>query len=176
MKKLLFISLLFLISAHYINAQLICDAGNDTILCYYDTTMQLTLGGQPTASGGSGNYTYTWEAFFSIGTLTWTASDALNDTTIANPILENAFPDSGIYFLTVVDDSGNTCSDSVIVAISDIISDLSAYTYWFQPGDSLQICGGLFSNIAPVTPEWYPNEYIKDTTVYCTYVYPEEDI
>ncbi len=48
------------------------DAGTDRTICEGDMT---TLGGSPSASGGSGNFTYLWMPSF-----------GLNDATIANPI------------------------------------------------------------------------------------------
>jgi len=172
MKRAIFIFLIGL--AFGVNGQiLLCDAGKDTVLCFYDSTVLINLGGSPSANGGSGNYIYKWEASFSIGQFHWTASDALNDTTISNPILINAFPDSGVYYLTVVDDSGIVCRDSIAVTLSQIVSDFSAYTIYIQPGDTVDICGGLFGNIFPIVPEWTPNYNIINPNAFCTKVFPD---
>ena len=161
---------------------LTCNAGNDTILCDFITgTDTYQLGGIVTASGGGGNYFYEWnfkyfhtyqgDTLFSLF-----GSSSLNDTSISNPILDTFATDSMLFILTVTDDSGNTCKDSVLIRYSDIISDFSSYTYYFEEAsddDSIQICGGLSSNIGPVSVFWSPNIEISDTSAYCPFVSPD---
>lgn len=76
------------------------DAGNSLSIC---PGQSATLGGSPTASGGSGNYTYTW--FPATG---------LNDASIANPIATPAT--STTYTLTV--DAGENCSSTATVNVN----------------------------------------------------------
>lgn len=68
------------------------NAGNDTLLCNNHVIM---LGGNPTASGGSGNYFYQWSP-----------AQYLDNSTSSNPLCS---PESTTtYLLTVTD--GNGCS------------------------------------------------------------------
>lgn len=81
---------------------LIADAGNDAGLC--DSSCYI-IGGAPTASGGSGSYTYSWSP-----------SSYLNNTNTANP---KACPPIGIsvtYTVTVTDNvSGCQATDQITV-------------------------------------------------------------
>jgi gliding motility-associated-like protein len=81
-------------------------AGNDTAIC---VGQSITLGEVPAATG-NGNISYSW-----------TPSQGLNDTTIANP---TATPtQTTTYFLTMVDDSLCTATDSIIVTIYNPIAN-----------------------------------------------------
>jgi hypothetical protein len=77
------------------------DAGSDLTICGSDT---VTIGGSPSASGGTGPYTYSWSP--SVG---------LDDSTAANP---NAWPSSTTtYTLIVTDSTGATAVDDVTVTV-----------------------------------------------------------
>ncbi len=66
---------------------------------------QVTLGGNPTANGGQGPYTYQW-----------TPAAGLNDPTVANPIctVNTTTP----YTVTVTDANNNTATDLITVNVS----------------------------------------------------------
>ena len=65
----------------------------------------VVIGGSPTASGGTGPYTYGWSP-----------STGLNATTIANPTASPAV--NTTYTVTVTDSKGCTDSDDVIVTVA----------------------------------------------------------
>ena len=112
----------------------IADAGPDTSIC---NGSSVQIGGSPTASNGSGNYSYNWNP-----------STGLDFTDIANP---NANPSSTTeYFVTVTDtDNGFTSIDSIMVTVNPI--------YFYT--DNQEICNGG-------TYTWHGNDYTTDGTYY----------
>ena len=94
-------------------AALVADAGNTTVgidLCEGETA---TLGGNPTAAGGTAPYLYAW----SPGT-------NLSSTTVANP---SANPSGNITYNVQVQDANN-CTSSSSVAVTVVTVPLSAFT------------------------------------------------
>lgn len=82
----------------------VVEAGSDVSICEGETVV---LGGAPTATGGSGNYSYSW-----IPTL------GLNDATIANP---QASPTSGSNYILQATDLSSLCqslTDNVSVEVN----------------------------------------------------------
>jgi hypothetical protein len=81
--------------------ELVADAGEDATI---DAGGEITIGGSPTAKGGTGNYTYQWnyESF-------------LEDTAVANPV---AFPPGSLTFnVTVTDQEGCTDTDGIYITV-----------------------------------------------------------
>ncbi len=82
----------------------IASAGADVLIALGDST---TLGGSPSASGGTSPYTYAWSP-----------ATGLNSTTAANP---TATPtDTTIYVLTITDSKGCSDTDTVIVYVNSV--------------------------------------------------------
>ncbi len=81
--------------------QLIVDAGDDATI---DVGDNITLGGTPTATGGSGNYTYSWDRWSHV-----------NDPSIPNPVTTP--PGSLTFTVTVTDGNGCTQSDAVTITV-----------------------------------------------------------
>ena len=84
-----------------VNANPVGDAGADVTLCA--DAADPTVGGAPTASGGTGPYTYSW---------TGTGAAFLSGTTVANPTFDVATAGPGVYDVCVVVTDANLC-DSV---------------------------------------------------------------
>jgi Secretion system C-terminal sorting domain len=83
---------------------IIVDTGMDDTICPGSC---ITLGGNPTASGGNGVFTYSW-----------TPGAGLNNPNGANPA---ACPISAItYFLVVTDGNGCTADDSVTIDVHSV--------------------------------------------------------
>lgn len=97
---------------------LVVNAGNNTIICPGTTA---TIGGAPTATGGTPPYTYSW-----------TPATNLSSTTVSNPIANPTAPI--YYFVTVTDALGNTDYDSVGVNLYPI--------YAYNGGPDISICIG----------------------------------
>jgi PKD repeat protein len=80
------------------------NAGADAVIILGDST---TLGGSPSASGGTAPYTYAWSP-----------ATGLNDATAANPIATPS--DTTEYVLLITDSKGCSDTDTVIVYVNSI--------------------------------------------------------
>ncbi|GHN01324.1 hypothetical protein WSM22_28130 [Cytophagales bacterium WSM2-2] len=112
------------------NATLIASAGTDKNVC---TSGTATLGGTPTASGGTGGYVYSW-----------TPSTGLSATNIANPVFTAPGVASGptSYMVTVTDANGFSATSSVNVTVIayPVISQLPlSQTKCFGSGASFSV-------------------------------------
>ena len=87
----------------------------------------VTIGGSPSATGGTASYTYRWSP--KIG---------FNDSTITNPIVKN-LNSTQTYTLVVTDANGCTSADNVVVKV--VPSTLQANI----AGTISQVCGGAGS-------------------------------
>ncbi|MGP8201349.1 MAG: YDG domain-containing protein [Limisphaerales bacterium] len=83
-------------------AALTASAGSNVTNCAGGSA---TIGGNPTASGGAGGYTYSWSP-----------TNGLSNSTVANPIASPA--STTTYTVTVTDSSENTAHASVTVTVS----------------------------------------------------------
>jgi len=153
-------------------AQLTADAGPDKVLCFgADNFVPVQLGSNPTAVGGTGPYTYKWEThfFYQMGnfTITQFASDFLNDTTSANPIVEwGTFNHTPLYFkLTITDANNQTAIDSTIVNFSSWLFTNDYWEFHIQQGESIYLNygAGAYSNYPPYEYLWRPGHGITDS-------------
>jgi len=81
--------------------ELVADAGEDATI---DVGEEITIGGSPAATGGSGSYLYQWNR-----------AAYLNNTVVANPV---ATPPGNLTFtLTVTDEEGCTDSDDISIIV-----------------------------------------------------------
>jgi hypothetical protein len=102
------------VSQLLVNPMLVADAGLDQFSCLGAT---VSLGGAPTASGGSAPYTYSW-----------TPSTGLSEDTVSNPVL--TLSGTATYFLTVTDSLGCMGYDSVMVDTNGVApSDSMTFNY-----------------------------------------------
>lgn len=88
--------------------ELIADAGEDTEI---EQSGNIMIGGNPTASGGTADYFYSW-----------TPVDNLNDNIIANPTASPT--ETTDYTVVVTDINGCTSSDELTVAVAVSVNNL----------------------------------------------------
>lgn len=103
-----------------LTSTLVIYAGNSQTVCHPGDSV--TLGGAPTASGGTLPYTYLW-----------TPSTYMNSGKIANPRVA-IYNSIEKFYLTVTDFSGNKATDSVTIYIDSV--------YFSSAGANQSICGG----------------------------------
>ena len=110
-------SILFLLTiflGENVTAQLIADAGPNNSICPMTLSESKEfIGGNPSVTGGTGPYKYSWSFsnITKIGSRIIHASEILNDTSIANPIIENSFDDTLKFKLIATDANGLTAID-----------------------------------------------------------------
>ncbi|CAN5865010.1 hypothetical protein BH11BAC7_BH11BAC7_03500 [soil metagenome] len=118
MTKSIFLFITGLLFSAAAFAQLQVEAGANSTIC---SGTSHTLGGSPTATGGTAPYTYAW-----------TPSSGLSSTTSAAPSANPSQPTW--YFVTVTDAAGNTGMDSIGVGF---------YSIWaYNGGKDTSICIG----------------------------------
>ena len=147
----------------YFADSIVVDPGTDTAICPGEP---ITLGGNPTASGGSEGYAP--NPF----TYTWTVNTGATPGSVANPVMSPT--DSSYYTLTVVDTVAN-CSNIASVNVDVyIVPTVSA-------GNDVTICAGDTTTLngvitpfdASLTIEWSPNNStLFDSTVAVTDAFP----
>lgn len=108
------------------NPLVIANAGSDTAICNGQT---VTLGGSPTASGGTGTKTYSWSP-----------STGLSSITIANPVA--SLTDSVEYTLTVTDAIGEFTVDNISVFVADTLVADAGFGFLLCQGQSSYLGNG----------------------------------
>ncbi len=129
----------------------VANAGLDTFLCYGTNHL---LGGNPTASGSTGNYNYQW-----------TPENGLNNSRVSNPfITANA---NITYHLRVKDSNNCEAFDSIKVLVNppnhiSLASEVNVCLgKSINLGNSQVISGSLF----PYYYQWSPDSTLDDPTV-----------
>ncbi|MDF1576659.1 MAG: T9SS type A sorting domain-containing protein [Bacteroidales bacterium] len=165
MKQILVTALLLtgLLLSRPCRSQLIADAGNDTAFCDYKWE-QASIGGKPSAYGGTEPYTYAWSTEYHYAGHTFYASFLLEDTTVPNPVFTGPFTDSAKFFLTVTDADQNADMDSVWVRFSQYTICTGDCFHWINPGDSVQLGHCITGGIPPFRHVWTPGESLSDST------------
>ncbi|MGC9331781.1 MAG: gliding motility-associated C-terminal domain-containing protein [Bacteroidales bacterium] len=133
-----------------VNSNPVADAGSNESICDGNN---VTIGGSPTASGGSGSYTYSWSP-----------STGLSSTTVANP---TSSPSSTTtYTIVVTDGNGCTATDAMTVTVNPGPTA--------SAGSDKTICGGGNVTIGgsptasggspPYSFAWSPSTGLSSTT------------
>lgn len=136
----------FFICAETFAQTLVVDAGATSQICPGSSH---TLGGTPTASGGTPPYTYSWSP-----------STNLSNTNTSNPIASPSSPTW--YYLMVTDAAGNVGYDTVGVDLNPI--------YAYNAGNDTGICIGSSVMLGSpnnsfnggVTYQWTPSTALDD--------------
>lgn len=170
--------ILLLTQINFVNGQCNADAGPDIVVCSdWNGLDTVQIGGNPTASGGTPPYTYIWETTWNVGSWTYTASDFLNDTTLANPSVINSGEDL-TFFLTIIDSESNICTDSVHVDFTNFGTHLMYVIYNIQQGDSIYLSGleNVFGGFPPFQYLWRPNHGLTDSTSLSFWAKPDTSV
>jgi fibronectin type 3 domain-containing protein len=114
----------------------------------------VSIGGSPTASGGSGVYSYKW-----------TPSSGLSSTTVANPGASPAT--TTLYHLQVTDNKGCTAFDSVLVTVISIPAVSAGPDRIMCFKDSVSIGGSPSASgtISPYTYSWSPTTALSKSNI-----------
>lgn len=136
-----------------VNPLPVVQAGRDTALCVGDS---VTLGGSPTASGGTGkNYSYTWNP-----------PGGLSATNVANP---KASPLGKItYIVKVVDSLSCSNTDTVTVSVSTKpVADAGVSGSPICSNDSVTLGGSPSGSggFSPLSYSWTPSSPINNPSL-----------
>jgi hypothetical protein len=127
------------------------DAGPDAAICAGGST---TIGGSPTASGGTPPYTYSWSP-----------ATGLDDPTLANPTASPAATTT--YTVTVTDENGCEGSDSMTLTVNPNPTADAGPDVTINEGDSTVIGGSPTGSggTPPYTYSWSPTTGLDDPTL-----------
>jgi hypothetical protein len=156
------------------NAQCTASAGEDLHGCVTDAALPvLSIGGAPTAQGGTPPYTYAWSTapipLYPGSSIIFHASDLLNDTTVANPVvIDGYFMDQITFRVRITDAAGCTSVDSCRVSFSTFYHHLMHYMWGILQGDSifLEYGSNVAGGVGPLTYQWQPSHGLSDTTLF----------
>lgn len=148
--KSFFIFLFFIVFVKSNYAQVSASAGSPKFLCYGASA---TMGGAPTATGGTPPYTYLW-----------TPSTFLNSTTVPNPTAIGC-TDYVLYSLLVIDSNNDTAVSYTEIKIDEIYKFNAGidtgYCYGQQAG--VQI-GSSINTTAAHAFNWLPSAGLDNNT------------
>lgn len=114
-------------------------------------------------------YTFYWDCFyepFPGSEFTFDEYDFLDDPTEQFPnLLGSVDGDTLVFILTVTDNFGIQCTDSisVITACWNIIME-GCDLFYIAPGESATLCSSHIPCLEPATYSWTPTEYLNDPT------------
>jgi hypothetical protein len=179
MKKPILISMILLLTQiNIVKGQCIADAGQNVVVCsYWNGLDTIQIGGNPSVSGGVPPYTYKWETEWQVGSWTYTASDFLNDTTIANPSVINS-GENLTFHLTVIDSESTICTDYVHVDFTNFGTHMGYIMYNIQQGDKIYLEGmeNVFGGFPPFEYLWKPNHGLTDSTSLSFWAKPDSSV
>ncbi len=171
--KVIIMVLLSIFLSNKCFSQLVADAGNDTAFCASNWE-GASIGGNPSAIGGTEPYIYAWSAEYKYAGRTYTASHMLVDTTVANPVFTGYFQDSAVFHLAVTDSKDSIAFDSVTVRFSQYIMCLGECRIEIALGDSVKIRQCCISGgIPPYQFSWTPVESLSDPTTESPWAKPQ---
>jgi hypothetical protein len=168
-----FSALLLFFAIIQAKSQCLITLGPDETICTDFGQAEFTLGQNLFVMDGIPPYSYSWSCEVETFFFDYTASDFLNDTTLAEPELIDFGIDSLTFVLTVTDSEGNTCSDSINVFICSFGIDLADGQFTIDQGDTVSIYSSVGGNCMPVTYQWEPNYNISDVNASNPQVWPD---
>ncbi|MFA5417209.1 MAG: T9SS type A sorting domain-containing protein [Bacteroidales bacterium] len=184
-KPAIILTVFIVIYSSNLFAQCNANAGPDKVVCVGNNGVEpVQIGGNPTAVAGTPPFTYTWEGKYqlTIGNLTFTttASEILDDTTLANPTVINStgLTDYFKLIVTVTDANSQVCKDTMWVRYSNFGYNLSVFIFSIQQGDSILLSQGsnVDGGIPPLQYLWRPNHGLTDSTHLDFWAKPQHSI
>ena len=128
-------------------SQLLASAGNSQKVCHPGDS--LVLGNAPTAQGGVAPYTYYW-----------TPAATMNNNLLANPTAA-IFNSSVKFRLLVIDNAGDSATDSVVIYIDSI--------FYASAGGRQSLCGGKSVKLGgPLNSNTFHYQWLPDDSLSCT--------
>lgn len=169
----LLLALLFI--PFFLSAQCIVNAGPDTTFCAPNfSTDTLYIGSGISVRNGTPPYSYAWSTSYLHPRLgLQTASQYLNDSSLANPILidygwdpmdtlgQNTQP----FVLQVTDAMGQTCSDTLNISYTQWLPNLDDCRFMIPQGMTVQLRPNVGGGLTPLTYAWSPNHALNDSTL-----------
>ncbi|MCW3126417.1 MAG: outer rane adhesin like protein, partial [Bacteroidetes bacterium] len=142
-------------TVNVVSAVVASAGGNQTYCMPYAPT--ITLGGSPTASGGSGSFSYSWSP-----------ATRLSATNVANPTLTSNVASTVKYFVTVTDNvSGCSSVDSMTLTLNPAVIANAGSSTSVCSGSGVPI-GGLpagSGGTGTLTYSWSPGTGLSGTTI-----------
>jgi hypothetical protein len=163
LKISIFICILFLKASY---GQCTADAGEKITVCFHEAHSEFILGGDPSAAGGTPDYTYKWQCKYivNIGDIEYTydASSLLDDISSANPqLLYNGKVDAGdsiVFYLIVKDQADIECKDSVVVYFC-YFTMISHFPIVINQGEITTLYASVSGSCPPFEFYWEPTNY-----------------
>ncbi|MCF6332824.1 MAG: T9SS type A sorting domain-containing protein [Draconibacterium sp.] len=159
-------------------SQMTVDAGKDTTYCTGLNIGTLFLGKNATIINGVEPYSYKWECKVELSpTLIFTASNFLNDTTIATPYFKDWItdmePEKINFFVSVTDSLGNYAKDSINIGFSGCVCLTGTIVIYINKGDSvwLDASGGSYGKYEKFF--WEPEYGLTNPDSSATWCKPE---
>jgi len=128
-------------------SQMTIDAGPDTVYCAGLYPEIMYLGTNISIENGVEPYFYTWECKYDLyQPLIFTASDFLDDTTIATPYFKDWIPGTELttilFYLHITDNEGASAVDSINVGFSGCVCTTETTVIEIHIGDSIWFNAG----------------------------------
>lgn len=156
--RLSFILIVCLIINNKTQAQLVADAGADTVQCSTTFPSNLIIGGAPTAYGGTPPYTYEWGP-----------SGYFINPFVANPTIlgyQSVMANEYTFFLKVTDAANNVAYDTVNAVPMQIVCLTMECVKQKEPADTVYLSGYVCHAMGrtDVSYRWVPSTYLSSDT------------